>query len=438
MISDKTILAPEPARPGIPTRRSTLLALLVLLLGLGLASSLLVAGGKSTKSGPSAIAKDLAELKQTGNNQLLADEEAQAARSARPRASGAGGLLRPAAASGPAVAGATVAQDWPPLPPGVRRDDNSSALFNAKGMNRQPAGAGSATRRDLELEAGSRLAKVLVFDSDAPSLAQSVTPGAELRADLRVAGAGPQPGASVAAAPNAALAAQIEALKAQLSTAPAAPHSEGWLAEYGRAAQPGRGPIRALPAASGRVLRQGKVIPAVLGRQINSDLPGRITAYVSANVYDVEGELLIPMGAALVGQYDAGVRVGQSRLLFAFERLILPDGQSFALPAAAGSDLAGAAGMSGEVNNHFFRIFGSSLLTAVLADRSRQPASVTVLGGTGSVTAAGQLLADAGRTMLERNRSIAPTITVEQGTRINVEVVADMLFPDSFGTRERR
>jgi type IV secretory pathway VirB10-like protein len=237
-----------------------------------------------------------------------------------------------------------------------------------------------------------------------------------------LAAAGPPP-------PSAGLAAQLDAFRAQLLGAagkPAAPAD--WLKDYAGEG-PRSGVLTAAPPPVGRVLRQGKVIPAVLGRRIDSDLPGRITAYVSSNVYDADGQLLIPMGSALVGQYDAGIKVGQTRLLFAFERLILPDGFSFTLPAAPGSDLAGAAGMGAEVDNHFFKMFGASLLVAVLADRSRQPQSVTTLGSGGPVTAAGQVLTDVSRTVLERNRIIAPTLTVEQGARINVEVVADMLFP---------
>ncbi|WP_348246333.1 TrbI/VirB10 family protein, partial [Salmonella enterica] len=78
--------------------------------------------------------------------------------------------------------------------------------------------------------------------------------------------------------------------------------------------------------------------------------------------------LLIPMGSVLVGKYNSDVNVGQSRVMFGFERLILPNGYSFDLPAASGSDLAGASGMTGAVDNHFFKMFGSSLLIALLAD----------------------------------------------------------------------
>jgi type IV secretion system protein VirB10 len=122
-------------------------------------------------------------------------------------------------------------------------------------------------------------------------------------------------------------------------------------------------------------------------------------------------------------------------MLFAFERLILPDGTSFDLPPAPGSDMRGAAGIEGNVNNHFFKMFISSFFVAVLADKTTMPSGQTNIGTSGPTTAAGQVLVDVSKSILERNRVIAPTITVPQGQRINVEVVSDMEFPGSYRTR---
>ena len=185
------------------------------------------------------------------------------------------------------------------------------------------------------------------------------------------------------------------------------------------------------------MLHQGKVIPAVLGRAINSDLPGRLTAYTTLDIYDSlgKGQLLIPKGSVLDGQYDSDVKVGQARILFAFERLILPDGTSFDLPPAPGSDLRGAAGLDGDVNNHFFKMFASSFFIAVLADQTTTPTG-TNIGSQGAIKgAAGEVLVDVSKTILDRNKVIPPTITVKQGVRINVEVVSDMVFPRAYSRR---
>jgi type IV secretion system protein VirB10 len=436
-ISEKSILDPEPSQPGVPLHKSTLAVLASIVLALASMSSLVLS---NTAPAPQAApaAGDQRELKKTGSDQMLKDEEAEAARRAKASAAPA------ARASG---AAAPLPTAMPPIPAAVRRVDDSSAFFDRKTPLRM--GATSAPTppstpmprgadRDLEFEAQTRMAKALVADLDAPR--EDPRASASGRAAGAFVEAPALPAASTPQAPSAAIAGQIEDFAQQLRAARAAPGAaarprDGWVREYARegAAQPRV--ISGYQAATRLVLRQGKVIPAVLGRQINSDLPGRITAYVSSNVFDSDGRLLIPMGAALIGKYDAGVQVGQSRLLFAFERLVLPNGYSFDLPAAGGADLAGAAGMTGDVDNHFFKMFGTSLLIAVLADRAKQPASVTQLGSSGPVTASGQVLADVSKTVLERNRVIAPTITVEQGTRINVEVVSDMVFPAQYTPR---
>jgi len=411
-ISEKPILDPEPSKPGVPLKKSTLAAMVILLLALGFVSSLVFSGGISSTSAPTPVAKDAKELRQLGNSQTLKEEEAEAAKVAK------------SSASAPVH----------PLPSGVRRDDNSGALFDKK--QKPDAGAQPATPkgrdRDLEMEAATAISKALAHDFDDSPNPQASSSSHSRLAQTRVLG-GADDVASGAEPPSAALAPQIEAFRKQLVQQVAGKAEGSWLKDYEQEGSADRRKhITGYHLPKGLVLRQGKVIPAVLGRQINSDLPGRVTAYVSSNVYDSDGNLLIPMGASLVGRYDSGVKVGQSRLMFAFERLILPNGYSFDLPAAPGSDLAGAAGMTGDVNNHFFKMFGSSLLIAFLADRTKQPSSVTNIGTSGPSTAAGQVLADVGKTILERNRTIPPTITVDQGTRINVEVVADMAFPETY------
>jgi type IV secretory pathway VirB10-like protein len=177
-------------------------------------------------------------------------------------------------------------------------------------------------------------------------------------------------------------------------------------------------------------------MPAVLMRNINTDLPGELSACLTLDVYDSisSNYLLMPKGTCLVGQYSSSVRPGQSRVLFAFNRIILPSGLSFDLPAAPGSDMGGASGVEGTVNNHFFRMFTSSFLVAWLADRAERNAPAgTSIGSTGGAkTAAGQVLVDTSRTILDRDKLIAPTITVAKGERINIEVTQDMEFPGPY------
>jgi hypothetical protein len=103
-----------------------------------------------------------------------------------------------------------------------------------------------------------------------------------------------------------------------------------------------------VPQQSRYELKRGSVIPATLITGINSDLPGRITAQVSQNVYDsATGHyLLVPQGTKLLGRYDNKVSFGQSRVLVVWTDMIFPNGSTLQLVAMAGTDAEGYGGFT--------------------------------------------------------------------------------------------
>jgi type IV secretory pathway VirB10-like protein len=190
------------------------------------------------------------------------------------------------------------------------------------------------------------------------------------------------------------------------------------------------------PAEAPLLLVQGSSIEAVTVREINSDLPGVITARTTRDIYDSTSvsRLVIPRGTTVIGDYSSDVRGGQARLLFGFTRLVFPDGSSFDLNGFGGSDAQGRSGVEATVDNHYFRLFGTSLLIGLLADRVVRR-DVVPQGGNGSgggLTATGQILTDSARAILERNRESKPTLTIKAGTRVLIEVRRDMIFPTAY------
>jgi type IV secretion system protein VirB10 len=101
-------------------------------------------------------------------------------------------------------------------------------------------------------------------------------------------------------------------------------------------------------------IQAGQVIPAALVTALNSDLPGRVIAQVTAPVYDSvsDDHLLIPQGARLIGTYDNGTNYGDQRLLLVWNRLILPNGWSINLQGMEASDPSGASGLRDRTDNH--------------------------------------------------------------------------------------
>jgi type IV secretory pathway VirB10-like protein len=167
---------------------------------------------------------------------------------------------------------------------------------------------------------------------------------------------------------------------------------------------------------------------------LNSDKPGRIALMVDEDVYDsVNGDcLMIPKGSFINGVYSADVKVGQERLLVATMNLRLPNGKSVPLNGMQGADQNGYAGFSGDVNNHFIKIFGASFITAILLkafDSGSQtattasPNGVTTYGDT-----AGQVAATTAQAVLQRNQNIPPTITIPPGQMFLVQVTQDIVM----------
>lgn len=186
-------------------------------------------------------------------------------------------------------------------------------------------------------------------------------------------------------------------------------------------------------------LKTGAVIPGVMVTGINSDLPGNIIAQVSQNVFDsaTGNHLLLPQGAKLFGVYDSRVIYGQERVLVAWNRVVFPDGSAITLGAMPGSDMAGNAGYTDEVNNHYFRIFGSAVLMSMMSggmaytmdslDNSNSESDKpTLQNEMGSALAA--QLGQATLQLLQKNLNIKPTLEIRPGYQFNVIVTKDLVF----------
>ncbi len=186
-----------------------------------------------------------------------------------------------------------------------------------------------------------------------------------------------------------------------------------------------------------QTILQGKLIDAVLETAIHSDLPGMIRAMVNHDVYAESGEnVLIPKGSRLVGQYNSEVVKGQSRLFVVWNRLIRPDGIEVAI-SSGGTDPLGRAGLTGKVNNHFWKIFGNSLLLSILGAGTAN-GGVSTTDPYNSTAAYRQQAAEAFQSssarILEDAINIPPTITIKQGVLIKVLVAKDLDFSEALGS----
>lgn len=184
------------------------------------------------------------------------------------------------------------------------------------------------------------------------------------------------------------------------------------------------------------VIRAGWEIPAVLEQELNSDLPGELKALVTTHVYDTATGrwLLIPQGSRLVGAYNANIAYGQSALQVVWHRIIFPDASSIDLGGMTGQDARGTSGFRGEVDNHYGRLIGFTLLSSVFSAgfqiSQNRGTSVLRNPGVGEVAAGavGQEVSQLGTDITRRNLNVQPTIRIPVGHRFNVRVNRDILF----------
>jgi type IV secretion system protein VirB10 len=196
----------------------------------------------------------------------------------------------------------------------------------------------------------------------------------------------------------------------------------------------------------------GSVIPAVLVSGINSDLPGPILAQVSENVFDsaTGRSLLIPRGSRLIGAYRNGSAWGQQRVEVAWQRIIFPNTASMELPQMPGTDRAGYAGFSDEIDNHYVATFGTAAVMSLISAGQMigqmatfggggvygpygyyQPNQWSMAGEMAGSAASGQF-GSLGQQMMAQGMNRPPTIEIRPGYRFDVMVTEDLVFPGPY------
>ncbi|KRS67448.1 TrbI/VirB10 family protein [Campylobacter coli] len=182
-------------------------------------------------------------------------------------------------------------------------------------------------------------------------------------------------------------------------------------------------------------IKAGWNIPAILITGVNSDLPGQILVQVTQNVYDsATGKyLLIPQGTKVVGAYSSNIIYGQSRLLVAWNKLIFPNGDTLNLDGMQGTSQDGYTGFEDQVDNHYFRIFGSAFLLSsisagiALSDNS-DTNSEKETASDKAIAQAIQQMGQVASEMIRKNMNISPTLKIRPGYKFNIFATKDIIL----------
>jgi type IV secretion system protein VirB10 len=185
------------------------------------------------------------------------------------------------------------------------------------------------------------------------------------------------------------------------------------------------------------LLLRGTYIRCVLETRIITDYPGFASCIVTEPVYSVNGRhLLLPKGSKLSGQYS-GTPSGP-RMAIVWDRVTTPTGVDVEL-SSPGVDNLGSAGHPGHFNAHWASKLSSALLISLISDAFKY-AGAKNGPSTVAVTSSGTIVeqpfeSNTARTVeqlaqqaLTQAAQRPPTVTINQGTVVNVYVADDVDF----------
>jgi type IV secretion system protein VirB10 len=175
------------------------------------------------------------------------------------------------------------------------------------------------------------------------------------------------------------------------------------------------------------LLPKGAFIDCTLETAIDSTLPGMTTCVTATDTFGVDGKVvLLERGSKLIGETRGAVQNGSARVFVLWTEARTPTGVLVPLDSP-GTDELGRSGLPGEVNRHFWDRFGAAILVSVI-DGAVQAAAQSTNRGGGAVIYNPSTSQDALTDVLRGTINIAPTVTKQQGDRIQILVARDLDF----------
>ncbi len=234
----------------------------------------------------------------------------------------------------------------------------------------------------------------------------------------------------------------------QNPTTPQYPYPPGYPGQPGGPQAQGQGSAESTEVATSAsfirapdaLLVRGTYLRCVLETRIITDVPGYTSCLLTEPVYSINGrQLLLPKGSKIYGSYNGGPVA--KRVDVIWDRITTPNGIDVAM-SSPGTDGLGGAGVPGQFTAHWPQRIASALMISLIADAFKYAAAENGPETT-SVNASGWAVQSpyesaTARTMerlanqaLDQQRP--PTVTVNQGTLMNVYVAKDVDFTAVLG-----
>ncbi len=190
---------------------------------------------------------------------------------------------------------------------------------------------------------------------------------------------------------------------------------------------------------------RGTYIRCVLETRIITDVSGFTSCLVTEPVYSINGRrLLLAKGSKISGQYASGAITGE-RVAILWDRITTPNGLDIDV-SSPGVDNLGGAGHPGNYNAHWGKRITAALMISLLSDAFKYAGekygprrqTFDLGGGIGggfvvdepfeSNTA--EAMQELATRAIEENTNQPPTVTINQGSLLNIYVAKDINFSE--------
>lgn len=177
---------------------------------------------------------------------------------------------------------------------------------------------------------------------------------------------------------------------------------------------------------------QGQNLDCVLLHKLIADTEeSPVIAAVSKDFFDASGKYVaIPSGTRVIGRSQVVNYNGASRLYVWFDRIILPNGISVALPQSGNAmDVQGSLGIVSNIDRHFWQKYGSAIFVGLLdglgglAQANTSDMQMRYMFGRTS-----ENFGEINKEIMRSNGNIVPTISVNPGHKLKINLSADIII----------
>lgn len=210
------------------------------------------------------------------------------------------------------------------------------------------------------------------------------------------------------------------------------------------ATQPTSTPTRVMPSSAqpltnpDTLLLRGTYVRCVMETRIVTDVAGFTSCVVTEPVYSVNGRrLLLPKGSKISGTYE-NTNITGPRVAVIWDRITTPNGIDINM-ASPGVDNLGGAGHPGHYNAHWGSRIASAMLISLISDafkyasaKNGPESTIVTNSGTEVVqpyeSNTARALERLANQAVDRSMNRSATVTINQGTLVNVYVARDVDF----------